>query len=172
STHAGRIDIGAQGLSGAFNTLELIAKSIRVAGTIANTAATGRTRLVAGDSRAEFNTAVDAFDALTPWVQHQALGASAPATLAVDITPLGSLIAGRIEILVADTGAGVRHAGAALASFGDFGLNAAGDIEIAGGSITAAGDVVVAGASAHMHSSANAAIAYISAARNVELRVR
>jgi len=68
----------------------------------------------AGDSRSEFNAAVDGFGALTPWVQHQARGSAAPGALAVDITALESLTAGRIEILVADAGAGVRHAGAAF----------------------------------------------------------
>jgi filamentous hemagglutinin family protein len=166
TTNGGRIDIGAGGLSGAFNTLELVAKSIRVAGAINNKTLSGRTRLVAGDSRSEYNSAVDGFDALTPWSQHEGRGTSAAGTLAVDITSLGSLTAGRVEILVADTGAGVRHAGSALASFGDFTLSSTGDIELAGGNVTAAGDVVVTGASASAHSGTR-----ITAGANLELRV-
>jgi filamentous hemagglutinin family protein len=169
TTNAGRIDIGAQGLSGAFNTLELIAKNIRVGGAVTSTASTGRTRLVAGDSVVEFNSAIDGFDAVTPWTQHQSLGGAAPGTLAVDITALGSLSAGRVEILVADTGAGVRHAGSALASFGDFSLSSTGDIEIAGGSLRAARDVVIEGSALRVHSAASAP--RITADGNVELRV-
>ena len=170
TTNGGRIDIGGQGLSGAFNTLELIAKTIRIAGAVNNTATTGRTRLVAGDSRVEFNTTVDGFDGLSSWVQHQGLGTAAPGTLAVDITPLGSLTAGRVEIIVADTGAGVRHAGAGLATFGDFSISSTGEIEIAGGTLTAAGNIVVAASNANIRSGSDGTIARISADGNVELR--
>jgi len=169
TTNGGRIDIGGQGLSGAFNTLELIAKTIRIAGAVNNTATTGRTRLVAGDSRVEFNTTVDGFDGLSSWVQHQGLGTAAPGTLAVDITPLGSLTAGRVEIIVADTGAGVRHAGAGLATFGDFSISSTGEIEIAGGTLTAAGNIVVAASNANIRSRSDGAIARISANGNVDL---
>jgi hypothetical protein len=74
-----------------------------------------------------------------------------------------------VEVLVADTGAGVRHAGSALASFGDFSLSSTGDIELPGGNVSAAGDVVITGASVFAHSTTSAP--RIAADGNAELRV-
>ncbi|MEX6625240.1 hemagglutinin, partial [Ralstonia solanacearum] len=57
-----------------------------------------------------------------------------------------SLTGGRIELLVTDQGAGVRHAGAALATAGDFVVSSTGDLQLAGGSIGAANDVLIGSA--------------------------
>lgn len=170
TTDAGRIDITGQGLSGTFNSLELIAKTIRIGAPVSNLAGNGRTRLVAGSSRAEFNSAVDGFDGLTPWVQYQSANGAAPGAIAVDITSLGSLNAGRIEILVADSGAGVRHAGVGLASAGDFTVTTAGNIELTAGQIAAAGDVALEGQVASMHAGSNGALSQIAADGDVDLR--
>ena len=52
-------------------------------------------------------------------------------------------MAGRIELLVTDQGAGVRHAGTAYATAGDFVISGSGDLELASGRIAAANDVLI-----------------------------
>lgn len=145
NTSQGAIDIGAGGLSGTLLNLELIAKQLRVSGKVENTfdSANSRVRAVLGDSHAEIDTSLSPNDNLTPWISYSAGKAAAP-SLALDITAAGSLIGGRVELIVTDQGAGVRHAGAALATAGDFVLQANGSLELASGKIEAARDVLIA----------------------------
>jgi filamentous hemagglutinin family protein len=149
TTGQGRIEIGPGGLSGAVNNLELIAKNLRIDGPVENTvtAATARIRAIAGESRAEIDTAVSPVDGLTPWLAYTAPGTANAGAVLVDITPLGSLRAGRVEIAVTDRGAGVRHAGTVFASVGDFRLDASGELAVASGVITARRDVIIAAGS-------------------------
>jgi filamentous hemagglutinin family protein len=143
-TSRGSIVIGPDGLSGAMISLELIAADIRVGGPVVNenTGEGGRLRMVVGASRAEINSAVSPTDNLTPWIAYTGGGVS-PGATAIDITPLGSLQAGRIELVVTDQGAGVRHAGQAYASSGAFTLQASGELRVEGGAIAAAGDLAL-----------------------------
>jgi filamentous hemagglutinin family protein len=144
-TSAGTIEIGPDGLSGALINLELIARQVRVGGPVANTftSPTARTRIVAGASRAEFDTAVSPTDNLSPWMGLAAGTASSPGVVLIDITALGSLSSGRIDLVVSDAGAGVRHAGSLLATAGDFTLAADGALHVLGGSLEAARDVTI-----------------------------
>jgi filamentous hemagglutinin family protein len=153
-TSRGKIEIGPEGLSGAMISLELIAADIRVHGPLVNENAGegGRLRMVAGASRAEINSAVSPTDNLTPWISY-AGGDARPGATAIDITPLGSLQAGRIEIIVTDQGAGVRHAGTAYASGDAFTLLASGELKADGGSIRSAGDLVIDSAAIHVSAS-------------------
>lgn len=143
-TNRGSIVIGPDGLSGAMISLELIAATVRIGGPVVNenTGEGGRLRVVSGTSRAEINGAVSPTDNLTLWIAYSGGGAN-PGAIAIDITPLGSLQAGRIELVVTDKGAGVRHAGQAYASSGAFTLSASGDVRIEGGKLAAAGDLAL-----------------------------
>jgi adhesin HecA-like repeat protein len=95
----------------------------------------------------------------------------------VDITPLGSLTAGKIQIAVTDRGAGVHNAGELYANVGDFTLSAGGELRVTNGSVRAAGHVDVAAAavivegsaerSSRMHSDSGSIV--IQAAGAVEL---
>ncbi|MCK7490587.1 MAG: filamentous hemagglutinin N-terminal domain-containing protein [Comamonadaceae bacterium] len=60
TTDQGVIEIGPEGLAGAFANLELIAKRLKVGGPVTNTftSADARVRAVLGDSRAEVDTSV------------------------------------------------------------------------------------------------------------------
>ncbi|WP_257993381.1 filamentous hemagglutinin N-terminal domain-containing protein [Cupriavidus pauculus] len=147
TTNQGLIDIGPGGLSGTLLNLELIAKQLRVGGKVENfyTDANSRVRAVVGDSHAEIDASVSPGDNLTPWISY-ATGAGIGATskqIALDITAAGSLIAGRVELIVTDQGAGVRNAGAAYATAGDFVISGSGDLELASGKITANRDVLI-----------------------------
>lgn len=143
-TRQGSIVIGPDGLSGAMISLELIAARVRIDGPVINenTGEGGRLRIVSGASRAEIDSAVSPTDNLTPWIAYSGGGAN-PGATAIDITPLGSLQAGRIELIATDQGAGVRHAGQAYASSGAFTLLSSGDLQVAGGKLGAAGDLAL-----------------------------
>ncbi|BCL90910.1 hypothetical protein MAFF211479_06110 [Ralstonia solanacearum] len=145
NTSSGAINIGPGGLAGTMLNLELIAKQVRVAGAVQNnfTDANSRVRIVAGDSRAEVDTSVSPTDNLNPWVSYSSTGTGTPLGLAIDIASGGSLTGGRIELLVTDQGAGVRHAGSAMATAGDFVISGTGDLQLAGGSIQAARDALI-----------------------------
>jgi filamentous hemagglutinin family protein len=146
TTNQGAIEIGPGGLSGAFNSLELIAKQLRINGAVGNTVsrADARIRVVAGDSKAVIDTAVSPTDNLTPWIAYEGGASSSANEVLVDITPLGSITAGKIQIAVTDRGAGVRNAGELYANVGDFTLSASGELRVESGSVRAAGHVDVA----------------------------
>ncbi|WP_354681917.1 filamentous hemagglutinin N-terminal domain-containing protein [Cupriavidus necator] len=145
STSQGAIDIGAEGLSGTLLNLELVAKQIRVAGKVENLYGdpNARIRAVAGTSRAEIDTSVSPTDNLTPWITYAAPAVNPGQRFTLDITAAGSLTAGRIELLITDQGAGVRHAGAAYATAGDFVVSGTGDLQLASGRISAKQDVLI-----------------------------
>jgi filamentous hemagglutinin family protein len=148
-TSQGQIVIGPEGLSGAMLDLELIAKQISINGPVLNTVSNSAARInaVAGASHAEVDGSVSPTDLISTWIGITASGTSNPGATTLDITPLGSLTAGRVELVVTEQGAGVRNAGAIYANVGDFTIAGNGDLHIVGGSIQAAGDVVIANAS-------------------------
>lgn len=145
TTGQGAIEIGPDGLTGTLLNLELIAKQIRVGGPVTNLYGdpNAKVRLVAGNSRAEIDTSVSPTDNLTPWITYTAPTNTSGQGIAIDITAAGCLTSGRIELLVTDQGAGVRNAGAALATAGDFVVTGNGDLQLASGSIQAKRDVLV-----------------------------
>lgn len=145
NTNQGQIVIGPDGLSGAMLNLELIAKNLVVNGPVVNSfsGSSAGIRGIIGDSHAEIDSSVSPTDNLTPWISYSASSTKNPVT-AIDITPLGSLTAGRIELIVTDQGAGVHHAGAMYANVGDFSVSATGDIQIAGGAIAATRNLIIA----------------------------
>lgn len=144
-TSQGTIDIGQGGLSGAMTHLDLISRSMRVNGLVRNEYShpSASVRLIAGASTVELDPSISPVDERTGWLR-LAAGEETIEGMVVDITPLGSLRAGRIEVLVTDAGAGVRHAGQARAMHGDFSLAADGRLELDGGSIQAKGHVAIA----------------------------
>lgn len=145
NTSQGTIDIGAEGLSGTLLNLELVARQIRVGGKVENLYGdpNARVRAVAGASRAEIDTSVSPTDNLTPWITYSAPAIDPGQGIALDITGAGSLSSGRIELMVTDQGAGVRHAGAAYATAGDFLVSGTGDLRLASGRIEAKQDVLI-----------------------------
>lgn len=145
STSEGAIDIGAEGLSGTLLNLELVARHIRVGGTVENLYGdpNARVRVVVGASRAEIDTSVSPTDNLTPWIAYSAPAINPGGGIALDITGAGSLSSGRIEMMVTDQGAGVRHAGSAYATAGDFLVSGTGDLQLASGRIKAKQDVLI-----------------------------
>jgi filamentous hemagglutinin family protein len=144
-TSRGMIDIGEGGISGAMTHLDLISRSMRLRGPVSNEYSnpSASVRLMAGASTVEIDSSVSPVDERTAWLKMVA-GNEVNDAIIVDITPLGSLHAGRIEVLVTDAGAGVRHAGKAHATHGDFTLAMDGSLDLSGGSIQARGHVVIA----------------------------
>lgn len=145
----GAIDIGPGGLVGAFNNLDLAAKQLRIAGAINNTYTSphARLKLVAGDVNVQFDSSISPVDDKSQWgyyAKPQTADEQTANRIAVDITSAGSLTSGRIEIIVTDKGAGVRHAGAVHATAGDFIVQNSGLIHIPGGQVTAEGGALLA----------------------------
>lgn len=132
-TNRGTIEIGSGGLTGAFNRLDLISKNIKIDGKVLNTYDNthAATRLIAGDSLAQINSNISPADDTSDWLAFRGEG-TANQDLIVDITPLGSLSSGSVEIAVTDKGAGMRHAGEILARAGDFVLASNGEVVFEG----------------------------------------
>lgn len=149
TTSQGTIDIGPGGLSGTLLNLELVAKQIRVGGKVENLYgdANASIRAVAGTGSAEIDTSLSPTDndpeRKHPWVKYTAPAVNPGQGIALDITAAGSLSSGRIALLVTDQGAGVRHAGSAYATAGDFAVSGTGDLQLASGKIQALQDVVI-----------------------------
>ena len=148
NTNSGAINIGPGGLAGAMLNLELVAKRVRVAGAVQNsfTDPNSKVRIVAGDSRAEVDTSVSPTDNLNPWVSYSSAGTGTPLGYAIDIASGGSLTGGRIELIATDQGAGVRNAGAAMATAGDFVISGTGNLQLVSGSVQAANNVLIGSA--------------------------
>jgi len=163
-TSSGAINVGPGGLAGTMLNLELVAKQVRVAGAVQNsfTDPNSRVRIVAGDSRAEVDTSVSPTDNLSSWISYSNAGTGTPLGLAIDISSGGSLTGGRIELVATDQGAGVRHAGAAYATAGDFVVSGSGDLQLASGAVHAANDVL-------MGSNGLTGTGTLSANRNIQI---
>ncbi len=155
STNQGVIDIGAAGLSGMMTELDLIAKQIRINGSIENTYTdeNAQIRLIAGLSSVKFNSdqSVDAVDGL--WVEDQNVAGASNSEFSIDISKTSRLASGAIRIRVNDAGAGVRLAGNVVASSGEFSLSSAGNVEIDNAVITTKQGVSIDGQKIDIQSS-------------------
>jgi filamentous hemagglutinin family protein len=137
TTTAGQIEIGEDGLSGLFTHLVLAAREINIHGPVTNENEDSRAilQLIAGGSQIELDSAVMPGALDKPWLQSQPYNSGSSAVILVDITRPASLTASNIQIAVTEHGAGVRMAGQALASAGDFYLATNGEVRLDGAQI-------------------------------------
>ena len=145
TTNGGTITIGAVGLSGTLVNLDLIAKQLAVDGPVTNsfTSSTGGIRAIIGDSVNEYDTGLSPTDNNHDWLITSTSPEASSSGIAVDITAMGGLTAGRVQLVVTDQGAGVRNMGQIFATAGDVVVSSNGDIGVADGLIKAAGDITV-----------------------------
>ncbi|ORC51274.1 filamentous hemagglutinin [Burkholderia sp. A27] len=138
TTNGGTITIGAGGLSGTLVNLDLIAKQLVVNGPVTNSyrspgSPPGVIRAIIGDSTNTYDTSFSPGDNGHDWLASSTSPGTGNAGIAVDITALGGLTAGRVQLIVTDKGAGVRNLGQLYASAGDVLVSASGDISAGGG---------------------------------------
>ncbi|WP_345817827.1 filamentous hemagglutinin N-terminal domain-containing protein (plasmid) [Paraburkholderia sp. PREW-6R] len=161
TTSQGTITIGPGGLTGTLINLDLIAKQLAINGPVTNsfTSSNSGIRAIVGDSTNTYNTSFSPSDNTHDWLASSTSPGSTSSALAVDISALGSLTAGRIELIVNDQGAGVRSFGKLYANAGDAIILANGDVGVTDGSIVAEHDVQLStpGAVALTHAQVNAA---------------
>ncbi|MDX2226331.1 MAG: filamentous hemagglutinin N-terminal domain-containing protein [Verrucomicrobiae bacterium] len=172
NTSAGRIAIGADGLSGAFTHLELIARELSLDGPVVNSrsGANSSIRITAGESRAEVDVSVSPLNDTAVWAQVTPGTASSPGVILVEMSSRMAMSASRIQMAVTDAGAGVRHAGSIHATAGDFTLSSTGEIIVEGGSITAGRDMIASGTRLKVSRPGPAAPALV-AGRHLDMQV-
>jgi filamentous hemagglutinin family protein len=157
NTSGGVITVGSGGLAGTLIGLELIAKSIAINGPVTNqySSPTAGVRLIGGSSQISVDTTLSPSDNNNDWLVIGNQTLSNPNAIAIDISALGSITSGHIQLIVTDQGAGVRHAGSIVANAGDFDIASNGTVEFTQGatavaagnmSVKAAGNVMVSGA--------------------------
>jgi len=141
TTSQGVIYVGPGGLSGAMTSLQLLAGRIRIDGPVENSSDNLRSNieLTAGGSSVEYDSAIVPQSDLEGWGRVTDEGV-ADTGLAVEITSRGTLKANTVRIRATSKGAGVSHAGAGLASYGDFVIDASGKVTT-NGTIEAARNV-------------------------------
>ncbi len=154
TVESGVISIGADGLSGAMEELDLMAKSIRLGGAVRHTRtdAVSHVNLIGGSSVVDFD-ATRTSGGILPWALPTSDSGSSSEAIVVDITDTGSIRSGRISITVTDQGAGVRMAGDSTASVGGFRLTSSGKLEVLSAQITATRSVNISAGSAELTSS-------------------
>ncbi|WP_459252422.1 two-partner secretion domain-containing protein [Paraburkholderia sediminicola] len=145
TTNRGAITIGPGGLSGTLVNLDLIAKQLSVNGPVTNdfTTSTGGVRAIIGDSTNTYDTSLSPGDNNHDWLVSTTSPSTTNSALAVDITALGGLTGGRVQLIVTDKGAGVRNLGAIYASAGDVIVSSLGDIGVIDGSIKAENNIQI-----------------------------
>ncbi|MFL9867291.1 filamentous hemagglutinin N-terminal domain-containing protein [Paraburkholderia fungorum] len=145
TTNRGAITIGPGGLSGTLVNLDLIAKQLSVNGPVKNdfTTSTGGVRAIIGDSTNTYDTSLSPGDNNHDWLVNTTSPGTVNSALAVDITALGGLTGGRVQLIVTDKGAGVRNLGAIYASAGDVVVSSLGDIGVTDGSIKAENNIQI-----------------------------
>uniref|UniRef100_UPI003BEF0ABD two-partner secretion domain-containing protein n=1 Tax=Burkholderia arboris TaxID=488730 RepID=UPI003BEF0ABD len=135
NTDRGAVTIGAGGSSGTMLGLDLVAKQLAVNGPIQNDyknpiGIPGFIRGTVGNSTTTWDGGFSATDNSHDW----RIGMSSPGAtnkaIAVDITAVGGMTAGRLELVVTDQGAGVRSLGSLYANAGDAVVTSTGDIVI------------------------------------------
>ncbi|MGF6604912.1 filamentous hemagglutinin family protein, partial [Paraburkholderia sp. GAS448] len=143
TTNGGTITIGAGGLSGTLVNLDLVAKQLAVNGPVTNdyTSSTGGVRAIVGDSTTTWDTGYSPTDNGHDWLTGLTSPGASSSGIAVDITALGGMTAGRVELVVTDKGAGVHSLGALYATAGDVVVSANGDVGVIDSSVKAAGNV-------------------------------
>lgn len=145
TTNGGAITIGPGGLSGTLVNLDLIAKQLSVNGPVTNsfTSSVGGVRAIVGDSTDTYDTSYSPGDNSHDWLVSSTSPGATSSALAVDITALGGITGGRVQLVITDKGAGVRNLGAIYASAGDVVVSTQGDISVADGSIKAENDIQI-----------------------------
>jgi filamentous hemagglutinin family protein len=145
TTDQGTITIGPGGLSGAFNSLQLLARNIKIEGNLINENdhPNASINLIAGSSIVELDSSVAPTNASKPWSVATPQDSPSTQEILVDISSPALLSASKIQIAVTPDGAGVRHAGKSLASAGDFILTSNGKIELKSARIEATRNIIV-----------------------------
>ncbi|MDO5658158.1 MAG: filamentous hemagglutinin N-terminal domain-containing protein [Paracoccus sp. (in: a-proteobacteria)] len=164
TVEAGVIRVGAGGLSGQMDAVDLIAHEIRVAGPVENSSSheSSRLRLSAGRSRTEFDSSVVPGNVGADWAQTRRSDGGGSGL--IEITAGGVLRAHYIGIEVNGDGAGVRFAGEGYAGARGFALRSDGEIEISSARIDSAGSVHISGQTTRLSNS------NISAARDLAMQ--
>jgi len=145
TTHSGTITIGPGGLSGTLVNLDLLAKQLAVNGPVNNpfTSTTSGIRAIIGDSTNTYDTSFSPSDETHDWLTSSTSPGTVNTGVAVDITALGGLTAGRVQIMVTDQGAGVKSSGQLYATAGDVLVTSTGDVTVADGTVMAAQDIQI-----------------------------
>lgn len=144
TTNEGTISVGAGGIAGVMNRLDLISKNIVIEGRINNEHESpfSSLHLLAGQSTTEFNPNLSIADAGGQWYDTEATPGAENNNFAIDITRPASMLASSVQIVVTDKGAGVRLLGESIASQNNFTITADGHIQIEG-EVTAAGNIAL-----------------------------
>jgi len=145
TTHSGTITIGPGGLSGTLVNLDLLAKQLAVNGPVNNafTSTTSGIRAIIGDSTNTYDTSFSPSDETHDWLTNSTSPGTVNTGVAVDITALGGLTAGRVQIMVTDQGAGVKSSGQLYATAGDVLVTSTGDVTVSDGTVMAAQDIQI-----------------------------
>jgi len=142
---SGPVVIEGAGLSGAFTFLEVMAREITVDGPLLNDSRDTQSalRLTAGNSRTEFDSLVNPNTTDQVWAEITDPNNESTDEVLVDITQNGTLSGAKITVAVNDRGAGVRHAGVAMAGAGGFSIDISGKVEVIGGQIESDANITI-----------------------------
>ncbi len=147
----GRITVEGGGLSGQMDAIDLIAQRIQIDGPVVNENTNDGTgvRLLAGGSIVEFDSSVLVGNTGLTWARITG-GAGSTTDTIVEIADTGLLEGGGIEVLINDSGAGVRYAGTGRATSRGFVLRSDGEIDLTGSTFSGNGGLLVQSGSADL----------------------
>lgn len=144
-TNSGEIEIGAIGLSGFMDSLNLISKTLKIQGPITNSNSrlSSSIKAITGQSRLTTITRADSlpnlFSEYFTNIPIPSSGANNPEFI-VNLDQVGGITASKISILVTDKGAGVNFGAGSIDTKSDFEILADGKIYLKDHQINTKGD--------------------------------
>lgn len=142
-TSKGKIEIGQKGIEADMHSLDLIAKDIKINGSVQleSSAINSQFNLYQGSSTYEYDSSLSVNDTSQQWAKQINTTQQTKDELSIDITAQSNINAGSIYIVVNDKGAGFNQAGSLYADQNNLVISSSGKVAVENGHLKAKGNI-------------------------------
>lgn len=144
-TSKGKVEIGEKGIEADMHSLDLIAKDIRINGSITLEGSENNSQfnIYQGSSTYEYDSSLSVNDTSKQWAKQINTASQTKRELSIDITAQSNINAGSIYIVLNDKGAGFHQAGDLYANQNNLIISSTGQVQIKDGSLKAKGNISI-----------------------------